>query len=48
MAGGGSVHVNRANMLAMANGLFVVAGESPALRVHDVAARCHAEAENFF
>ena len=39
---------NRANMLAMANGLFVVAGESPALRVNDVVERYHAEAENFF
>jgi hypothetical protein len=35
-------------MLAMATGLFVVAGENPALRAHDVAERYHAEAENFF
>jgi hypothetical protein len=35
-------------MLAMATGLFVVAGESPALRVNDVVERYHAEAENFF
>jgi hypothetical protein len=32
-------------MLAMATGLFVVPGESPALRAHDVAERYHAEAE---
>ena len=39
---------NRSNMLAMATGLFVFAGESPALRAHDVAERYHAETENFF
>jgi hypothetical protein len=35
-------------MLAMATGLFVVPGESLALRVHDVAECYHAKAENFF
>jgi hypothetical protein len=35
-------------MLAMATGLFIVVGESPALRAHDVAERYHAETENFF
>jgi hypothetical protein len=39
---------NRANMLAMATDLFVVAGEISALRPHDVAERYHSEAENFF
>jgi hypothetical protein len=36
------------NLLVMATGLFVVAGESLTLRAHDVAERYHAEAENFF